>query len=90
MTATQTARRAHVEPAGAPAGRTWCARAYCGPAHGRRWELRAAAAPPSVVELTGGGQRVRYRLVHHPRTRQPARDHLGNFLYMPVLYGFGT
>lgn len=43
---------------------------------------------------TGGGtgadnppqidQTVRYRLVHHPRTRRPVRDHAGSYLYMPV------
>jgi len=31
-----------------------------------------------------GGQQFQYRLVYSPQTRQPARDHLGNYLYMPV------
>jgi hypothetical protein len=37
-----------------------------------------------VAELDTGARLVRYRLVRQPRNRQPARDHLGNYLYVPV------
>jgi|SoiMetStandDraft_2_1073263.scaffolds.fasta_scaffold431802_1 hypothetical protein len=60
------------------------ARAYCGPAHGRSWTLTRDTTPPGTVELMVGGQQFQYRLVYSPQTRQPARDHLGNYLYMPV------
>lgn len=60
------------------------ARAYCGPAHGRSWTLTRDSTPPGTVELMVGGQQFQYRLVYSPQTRQPARDHLGNYLYMPV------
>jgi len=59
------------------------ARAYCGPAHGRSWPLvEEAGAPAPTTTLAADGQVMRYRLVLHPRTRRPARDHLGNYLYM--------
>ena len=70
------------------------ARAYGGPAHGRRWTVPNAAAPPDTVVLEneaasgGEGMITPYVLVHHPRSHRPARDHLGNYLYMPVRYGF--
>lgn len=64
-------------------GRGDFGRAYCGPAHGHRWALHARV-PPQSVELGDDRTRVRYQLVHHPRTRKPARDHLGNYLYMPL------
>jgi hypothetical protein len=70
------------------------ARAYGGPAHGRWWALPSAAAPPDKVvlgdeaSLDDEGTATAYVLVHHPRSHRPARDHLGNYLYMPVRYGF--
>lgn len=88
-----TRRPAPIENASDENGSTgapWCARAYCGPAHGQSWPPVPTAGPPPMVELSAGGRRVRYRLVHHPRTRAPATDHLGNYLYMPVRYGFDT
>jgi len=60
------------------------ARAYCGPAHGLSWGIAGDGPPPAVVELDTGARLVRYRLVRQPRNRQPARDHLGNYLYVPV------
>jgi hypothetical protein len=60
------------------------ARAYGGPAHGHRWAVPAADPPDRVVL----GAATCYRLVHGPRTHLPARDHLGNYLYMPVRHGF--
>ena len=60
------------------------ARAYCGPAHGQCWTV-AEDLPPFAVVLDVAKQRVSYRLIHHRRTRQPARDHQGHYLYMPVL-----
>ena len=61
------------------------ARAYCGPAHGQCWTVGEGDSPPFAVVLDVAQQRVSYRLVHHPRTRHPARDHQGHYLYMPVL-----
>jgi hypothetical protein len=58
------------------------ARAYCGPAHGRLWPLTPGTTPPGTVDLMVDGHRALYRLVYSPRTRQPARDHLGNYLYI--------
>lgn len=62
------------------------ARAYCGPAHGHCWVLDPVAVPPSSVELGVGSDLTCYRLVHHPRTRRPARDYWGNYLYMPLSF----
>jgi hypothetical protein len=61
------------------------ARAYCGPAHGRSWTLTRDTTPPGTVELMVGGQQFHYRLVYNPRTRQPAKDHLGNYLYIAAI-----
>jgi hypothetical protein len=58
-------------------------RAYGGPAHGYGWRLEDDVAPPSTVRLATD-QSVTYRLIHDPRTHQPALDHRGNYLYMPV------
>lgn len=59
-------------------------RAYGGPAHGYSWLLAPAAAPLAAVDVVAGHRVVTYRLIHHPHTHLPARDHLGNYLYMPV------
>ncbi|TCM42753.1 hypothetical protein EV648_110294 [Kribbella sp. VKM Ac-2568] len=61
-------------------------RAYGGPAHGCFWVIGAGAAPPAAVDV-GGESNVVYRLIGHPRTGAPAMDHLGNYLYMPVVPG---
>jgi len=37
-----------------------------------------------VVELDAGAGRVRYRLVFQPGSGLPARDYIGNYLYVPV------
>jgi hypothetical protein len=58
-------------------------RAYGGPAHGYGWRLEDDVAPPSTVRLVTD-QSVTYRLIHDPLTHQPALDHRGNYLYMPV------
>lgn len=60
------------------------ARAYCGPAHHRCWTLPPSTDPPALVDLPVPDGSVRYRLVRHPRSGRPARDHCGNFLYVPV------
>ena len=64
------------------------ARAYCGPAHGRTWPVVTDGPPPALVDVRLGvelsAQTVQYRLVHHPRTRRPVRDHAGSYLYMPI------
>lgn len=62
------------------------ARAYCGPAHGTSWAVDMAAPPPRTVDLGVGAERTSYQLVQDPQTRRPARDQLGNYLYMPVRY----
>jgi len=63
------------------------AKAYCGAAHGQSWILDAAAPVPEWVELDAAGGVHPYRLVHDPRRAHPARDHEGNYLYMPAAYG---
>jgi hypothetical protein len=60
---------------------TAVARAYGGPAHGRCWPIEDQDPPAEVAIVPDGPS---YRLIHHPRTHQPAKDHLGNYLYMPV------
>jgi hypothetical protein len=59
------------------------ARAYCGPAHGRCWTVDTGIEPQSVVWLGGGADSVAYRVTFDPVTRRPARDRLGNLVYMP-------
>lgn len=60
-----------------------CARAYCGPAHGVSWAVADHQPPATAVHLLVAGEELEYQLVRHPLTRQPARDRLGNYLYMP-------
>ena len=63
------------------------ARADCGAAPGRQWALDPDADPPSAVDLPiGEGAALRYRLIVHPRTLLPARDHQGRYLYLPVRF----
>lgn len=59
-------------------------RAYCGPAHGAQWPV-TDGRPPAWVELPCGTSSALYRLVRHPRTGRPARDILGNLLYVPMV-----
>ncbi len=59
-------------------------RAYCGPAHGQQWPV-IGREPPPWVELPCGASSVLYRLVRQPRTGRPARDQLGNYLYVPMI-----
>lgn len=60
-------------------------RAYCGPAHGQSWTIEAGATPPAAVKMSADPQVV-YRLIYRLDNGQPALDHLGNYLYMPVLF----
>jgi len=60
------------------------ARAYGGSAHRLCWFVLAEQDAPSEIDLGLDGQAELYRLVHHPRTGRPARDHLGNLVYMPL------
>lgn len=87
MAATWTLSRSPAEQVGAAPVDQSRGRAYCGPSHGHSWVLHAAAPPPRTVELGAGSHRVTYRLVRHPRTRQPALDHWGSYLYMPLRSG---
>lgn len=58
-------------------------KAYCGPAHGQQWPV-AGAQPSAWVELPVGASSALYRLVRHRATGRPVRDHLGNYLYVPM------
>ena len=61
------------------------ARAYCGPAHGRCWAVDSDIEVQAVVWLrAGGAESVAYRVALDPVSRRPARDRLGNVVYMPV------
>jgi len=55
---------------------TAVARAYGGPAHGQCWAIEGEDPPAEVAVVP---DTPIYRLIHHPRTHQPAKD-----LYMPV------
>lgn len=59
------------------------ARAYSGPAHGQQWPV-TDPEPPAWVELPTGAASALYRLVRHPRSHRPARDQLGNYVYVPM------
>jgi hypothetical protein len=61
------------------------ARAYCGELHGRRWSV-PADRPPPVVRLRAGDSAVAYRWVLYPRSDRPARNHRGNYAYVPLTY----
>jgi hypothetical protein len=60
------------------------ARAYCGPAHGQCWTVDADIDLQLVVWLEGGEGSAAYQVTFDPLTRRPARDRLGNVVYMPV------
>ena len=71
-------------PVGPP--RVWQARAWCGPAHGMLWQLTPGAPPVGAIDLvTVADGAWTYRLVVHPLTHRPARDHQGRFVYLPVV-----
>lgn len=76
-------RRDNVIPGPGSWGRVHEARAYSGPAHGQQWPV-TDHEPPAWVELPIGAGSVLYRLVRQPRSRRPARDQLGNYLYVPM------
>ena len=66
------------------------ARAYCGPAHGQSWQVDPHRPPPWTVDLRVDGQPIAvYRLVLRPRSQHPMRNHLGEFLYVPMQYNLG-
>jgi hypothetical protein len=71
-------------------GPTWVStapaqsQAYCGPGHGQRWPVEPGSAPADVVHLQTPGGTCTYRLLVHPRTHGPARDHQGRYPYLPV------
>ncbi|MDQ3103985.1 MAG: hypothetical protein M3Q87_01955 [Actinomycetota bacterium] len=46
--------------------------------------MHGDGSPAAVVDLDAGVGRVRCRLVRQPPTRSPARDHLGDYLYVLV------
>lgn len=64
------------------------ARARGGSAHDYEWKLQTKHLPPRVTVRTGAELR-QYHLALDPATRQAARDHAGNFLYVPAP-GVGT
>jgi hypothetical protein len=70
-----------------PTGTAVRARAYCGPAHGQGWTISGEGQIPERVALAATGGVHHYQLVHDPRLRRPARDHHGNYLYMPAHSG---
>ena len=84
MTADGTESRSNVVPGPGHVRPTAAARAYCGPAHGQEWPI-GPEGPPAWVELPCGRSSCVYRLVRHPRTGRPARDHRGNYLYVPIV-----
>ena len=84
MTADGTESRSNIVPGPGHVRPTAAARAYCGPAHGQQWPV-GQEGPPAWVELPGGSSPCLYRLVRHPRTGRPARDHRGNYLYVPIV-----
>ena len=84
MTADGTESRSNIVPGPGHVRPTAAARAYCGPAHGQQWPI-GPEGPPAWVELPGGSSSCPYRLVRHPRTGRPARDHRGNYLYVPIV-----
>lgn len=59
------------------------ARAFTGPAHGQQWTV-GDNKPAPWVELPIGASSCLYRLVRRRRTGSPARDHRGNYLYVPM------
>ncbi len=61
-----------------------CAKAYCGPAHGQSWSTDSGRPLPLQVHLDVAGWAYCYQLVRDLRLRRPARDHHGNYLYMPA------
>ena len=46
-----------------------------GPGHGQRWPVEPGSRPAGVVALQTPGGICSYRLLVHPRTHGPARDH---------------
>jgi len=60
------------------------AKAYCGPAHGQSWNTDNGRPLPLQVHLDVAGRAHCYQLVRDLRMRRPARDHHGNYLYMPA------
>lgn len=60
------------------------ARAYCGPAHGHAWPVDVQGPLLSVVWLGDPTDPTPYRLIMSRRPGRPARDHLGNYVYLPM------
>ncbi len=60
------------------------AKAYCGPAHGQSWNTDSGRPLPLQIHLDVAGRAHCYQLVRDLRMRRPARDHHGNYLYMPA------
>ena len=61
--------------------------AYCGTGHRQRWSVEPGSRPADVVALQTPGGICSYRLLVHPRTHGPARDHQGRYPYLPVAAG---
>ena len=63
------------------------AQAYCGPAHGQLWLVDPQDGPSAdMLCSVDDDERICYRLILDPLTWQPARDHRGRYVYMPVRY----
>jgi hypothetical protein len=64
------------------------ARAYCGLAHGQQWSLDPGDRLDAVVWLPAYDEHsIAYCLVREHNSGRPARDYLGNLLYMPTREG---
>jgi hypothetical protein len=85
VTRVQARRRARASllRGAGPPGPTQ-SQAYCGPAHGRRWQVEPAHGPSHLVHLRTPGGVSTYRLLVYPGTRGPARDHQGRHPYLYV------
>jgi hypothetical protein len=80
-------RTEHTAPASTrTAARPSRAAAYCGAAHGLKWQTEQVdgAAPAEIVELAVTDGTAWYRLVRHPRTGAPALDREHRFIYVPA------
>jgi hypothetical protein len=66
------------------------AQAYCGPGHGRRWPVEPGDGPADVVQVQTTTGVWSYRLLVHPHTHGPARDHQGRYPYLPIALAPGS
>lgn len=65
-------------------------KAYSGPAHGRRWHVDPESPPTEVTMSCLDADVVCYRLARNPRTKRPARDPRGRYVYVPLRFDPGS